>query len=140
MNFFSHSTSHNCVPSLVFVGALANAREGDFLPYIDALAPFLYAALKNTSAPVVCNAAVGVVGDCCRALGPAFDPYMKNVMTLLVDALGVADVDRNVTLSILSCFGDIAMACGKAFFELEPAVVDILKMASQTRVDQARRP
>jgi importin subunit beta-1 len=122
--------------TLLAVGALANAREADFARYMPNLAPFVWEALKNVSAPVVCNAAVGVVGDCCRALNEQFEPYMKPTMQLLIDALNVPDVDRDVTLSILSSFGDVAMACGKAFFELEPTVVDILRVASQTQVDQ----
>jgi importin subunit beta-1 len=117
------------------VGVLANARMAGFTPYMQALAPHLYSALKNVSAHVVCNAAIGVVGDCCRAVGNAFEPCMKPVMSLLIDALNTEGVDQQVKLSALACFGDIAIACGRPFFELAPVVIDYLKLASGTVVN-----
>lgn len=122
--------------TLLAVGALANATEENFAQYMEAFAVHLAKGLHNTQAPMICNAAVGLIGDCCRSLQGDFTPYLKDTMELLLAALSVEDVDKELTLSIIACFGDIAIATGSAFYSYTETVMSILQMASATQVDE----
>jgi hypothetical protein len=55
-----------------------------------AFKPYLDNALKNTEEYQVCLAAVGVVGDLCRALGKEILPFCDEIMLLLLADLSVS--------------------------------------------------
>lgn len=59
--------------------------------------------------------AVGIIGDISRALGEQSVQYANPFMTVLLENLQSDVLNRNVKISILSCFGDIALAIGPAF-------------------------
>jgi importin subunit beta-1 len=115
------------------VGALANAREDAFPQFMERFAPHLFSALRKTDPPSVCSTAVGVVCDCCRALGPEFAPYMKVTLDGFMAALQVVDA-KLLTLSVLGAYGDVAMACGAAFFPHVESLMGVLKLAAETKV------
>ncbi len=72
------------------VSATATAGMGDaYLKYVDALKPYLLSSLRNHAEYQVCVAAVGVVGDLCRALSAAMTPHLDEIMLILLDTLGV---------------------------------------------------
>ncbi|KAJ7222479.1 armadillo-type protein [Mycena pura] len=111
------------------VGALASALEINFMAYIQAFLPFLYPALKAHEDTQLCTIAVGIVGDIARALGPQSDQYANQFMTLLFENLQSEVLNRNVKITILSGFGDIAMAIGQAFEPFLDTTMSVLRQA-----------
>jgi len=63
--------------------------ESDFVRYLDAFAPFLYAALSNHEEYTLCSIAVGLIGDICRALQDSSLPYCDTFMNMLLQMLQV---------------------------------------------------
>lgn len=64
----------------------------------------------------VCHAAVGLVGDICRAMGHRLiGGFTDEVMEVLLSNLGDNNVHRTVKPQILSVFGDVALAIGPEF-------------------------
>ncbi len=46
-------------------------------------------SLPSTASLQVCSLSVGLVGDLCRALGPAIAPYCEEFMMLLLENVAV---------------------------------------------------
>ncbi|PIA18762.1 ARM repeat-containing protein [Coemansia reversa NRRL 1564] len=101
--------------AFLLVGALITALEGDFTRYLETFSPFLYGALQNHEEYQLCSIAVGLIGDICRSLGQDAAPYCDQFMTILLQNLEATVLHRDVKPSILSCFGDIALAIGGRF-------------------------
>ncbi|KAH0626795.1 hypothetical protein JD844_002008, partial [Phrynosoma platyrhinos] len=120
-------------PDLCIDGVLG----GEFLKYMDAFKPFLSIGLKNYAEYQVCLAAVGLVGDLCRALQSNILPFCDEVMQLLLENLGNENVHRSVKPQILSVFGDIALAIGGEFKKYLEVVLNTLQQASQAQVDKS---
>ncbi|KAJ7058264.1 armadillo-type protein [Mycena amicta] len=111
------------------VGALASALETNFSPYIQAFLPHLYPALKAHEDTQLCTVAVGIIGDIARALGPQAAQYATDFMTVLLENLQSDVLNRNVKISILSGFGDIAMAIGPSFEPFLDTTMNVLRQA-----------
>ena len=105
------------------------ALESNFAPYIQAFLPFLYPALKAHEDTQLCTVAVGIIGDISRALGEQSAQYSANFMTVLLENLGSDVLNRNVKISVLSCFGDIALAIGPAFEPYLQTTMQVLRQA-----------
>ena len=103
---------------------------------MEAFKPFFLVGLKNTAEYQVCHAAVGLVGDICRALSSTIIPYCDEIMTVLLENLSNNEVHRLVKPQILSVFGDIALAVGSYFNKYNEIVLQTLKQASQAQVDR----
>ncbi|OBS77424.1 hypothetical protein A6R68_16137 [Neotoma lepida] len=84
----------------------------------------------------VCLAAVGLVGDLCRALQSNILPFCDEVMQLLLENLGVS-ILKKLSPQILSVFGDIALAIGGEFKKYLEVVLNTLQQASQAQVDKS---
>jgi importin subunit beta-1 len=91
-------------------GALANAVGANFEPYMEFFGPVLLHGLRNSEEYMVCNVAVGVVGDLCRALDKKMLPRCDEIMAALIDILKNPNLNRSVKPPVLSCFGDLALA------------------------------
>ncbi|KAG6911089.1 hypothetical protein DXG01_004604 [Tephrocybe rancida] len=115
--------------AFLVVGSLASALESNFAPYISAFLPFLYPALKSHEDTQLCTVAVGIIGDISRALGEQSAPYAESFMTVLLENLQSDVLNRNVKISILSCFGDIALAIGPSFELFLATTMGVLKQA-----------
>ena len=115
---------------LAAIGALANSLEDDFLPYMDAFAPFLYKALENQDEPSLCSMAIGLVSDITRALNEKVQPYCDNFMNRLLQALGSQSLGNTFKPAILQCFGDIAQAIGGSFETYLSVVASVLSQAA----------
>ncbi|KAF7468906.1 Hypothetical predicted protein [Marmota monax] len=76
--------------ALMAVSTLVEVLGGEFLKYMEAFKPFLGIGLKNYAEYQVCLAAVGLVGDLCRALQSNILPFCDEVMQLLLENLGVS--------------------------------------------------
>jgi len=105
------------------------ALENNFSAYIQAFLPFLYPALKAHEDTQLCMVAVGIIGDVSRALGSQSSQYAGAFMTVLLENLQSEVLNRNVKISILSCFGDIALAIGIAFEPYLEATMGVLRQA-----------
>lgn len=104
------------------------ALEAGFAPYIQAFLPFLYPALKAHEDTQLCTVAVGIIGDISRALGEQSAAYAGPFMQVLLENLQSDILNRNVKISILSCFGDIALAIGPQF---EPYLETTMRVLAQ---------
>ncbi|KAF8841836.1 ARM repeat-containing protein [Paxillus ammoniavirescens] len=115
--------------AFLVVGSLASALEAAFSPYIQAFLPFLYPALKAHEDTQLCMVAVGIIGDISRALGDQSAQYAGAFMNVLLENLQSEVLNRNVKISILSCFGDIALAIGVAFEPYLDTTMGVLRQA-----------
>ncbi|KAH7882223.1 armadillo-type protein [Phlebopus sp. FC_14] len=115
--------------AFLVVGSLASALEARFSPYIQAFLPFLYPALKAHEDTQLCMVAVGIIGDISRALGDQSAQYAGAFMNVLLENLQSDVLNRNVKISILSCFGDIALAIGVAFEPYLDTTMGVLRQA-----------
>ncbi|PPQ77891.1 hypothetical protein CVT25_015378 [Psilocybe cyanescens] len=115
--------------AFLVVGSLASALEGGFAPYIQAFLTYLYPALKAHEDTQLCTVAVGIIGDISRALGEQSAQYAGPFMTVLLENLQSDILNRNVKISILSCFGDIALAIGPAFEPYFETTMGVLRQA-----------
>jgi importin subunit beta-1 len=123
--------------ALMAVGAVATATEGVFEKYMPHFRPFLSLGLSNYEEHSVCQVAVGVLGDVCRALEAKVLPYCDEMVQLLLRNLQNPALNRNVKPAILSCFGDIALAIGKDFEKYMSVTMTMLVQASGTTVDMS---
>ncbi|KAF8901570.1 armadillo-type protein [Mucidula mucida] len=121
--------------AFLVVGALASALESAFAPYISAFLPFLYPALKAHEDTQLCTVAVGIIGDISRALGEQSAQYAHSFMTVLLENLQSEVLNRNVKITILSCFGDIALAIGPNFEPFLETTMSVLKQAGGLEVN-----
>jgi len=117
--------------AFLVVGSLASALEANFAPYIQAFLQFLFPALKAHEDTQLCTIAVGIIGDISRALGTQSAQYANDFMTILVENLQSDVLNRNVKISILSCFGDIGLAIGPAFEPYLNTTMSVLSQAGQ---------
>ncbi|KAI1790603.1 ARM repeat-containing protein [Ganoderma leucocontextum] len=115
--------------AFLVVGALSAALEQGFAPYIPAFLPHLYPALKAHEDTQLCTVAVGIIGDISRALGDQTAQYCSAFMGVLLENLQSDVLNRNVKISILSCFGDLAIAIGPAFEPYLQATMGVLRQA-----------
>ncbi|EPQ55831.1 ARM repeat-containing protein [Gloeophyllum trabeum ATCC 11539] len=115
--------------AFLVVGTLASALEQGFAPYMPAFLPFLHPALKAHEDTQLCTVAVGLIGDFSRALGELSAQYADAFMRVLLENLQSDVLNRNVKISILSCFGDIALAIGPAFEPYLETTMSVLRQA-----------
>jgi importin subunit beta-1 len=115
------------------VGALTTALDGDFSRYVDAFVPYLYLGLQGHDEHQLCSISVGLIGDICRSLGEACLPYCDNFMNMLLQNLQSPILHRSVKPTILSTFGDIALAIGARFEVYLEVTMMVLQQASQMR-------
>ena len=83
----------------------------------------------------MCQVAVGVVGDLCRALNDGMAYYTDEIVTILLQNLQNPALNRSVKPPILSCFGDIALAISGQFEKYLTVVMSMLQQASATEVE-----
>ncbi|KAF5314247.1 hypothetical protein D9619_011781 [Psilocybe cf. subviscida] len=115
--------------AFLVVGSMASALDANFAPYISAFLPFLYPALKAHEDTQLCTVAVGIIGDISRALSEQSAQYAGTFMTALLENLQSNILNRNVKISVLSCFGDIALAIGPAFEPYFETTMGVLREA-----------
>ena len=78
----------------------------------------------------MCGAAVGAVGDLCRALEFNIAGYCDIIVQKLLEALQAPNLDRAVKPEILAALGDIAMAIGEAYVKYLPFTMTMLMQVS----------
>lgn len=122
--------------ALMAVGTVMEVTDKHFAKYMDSFWPYLMASLQNHAEYSVCAAAVGIVGDMCRTFGAEMANFSDKLMDCLVAALSNQGLHQSVKPSILSTFGDIAMAIGPVYTKYLQVVIHILKQASEATVDK----
>lgn len=125
----SGNTFPSSLPYTLLSNLQSTALESNFMPYIQAFLHYLYPALKAHEDTQLCTVAVGIIGDISRALGEQSAPYANSFMTVLLENLQSDVLNRNVKISILSCFGDIALAIGPAFEPYLETTMGVLRQA-----------
>ena len=115
----------------VCISAVCVSVGSHFAVYLDSFAPFLYQALQNREEHTMCSIAIGLIGDISRALGDKVLPYCDNFMSSLLQNLQSPVLNRTVKPTILSCFGDIALAINENFAKYLDVVMQLLQQASQ---------
>ncbi|CAL1698079.1 unnamed protein product [Somion occarium] len=115
--------------AFLVVSAMINALEQNFSPYLNAFLPFLYTALRTHEEAELCNVAIGIIGDISRSLGEQSAQYSAGFMSVLFENLQSDILNRNVKISILSCFGDIALAIGPLFEPFLSTAMTVLRQA-----------
>jgi importin subunit beta-1 len=118
--------------TLIGIGALANAIEGDFEKFLPHFSQFLLFGLRNWQEYEVCSICVGVVGDIARAVHQQLAPYTDAIVNALLEDLKNPELNRNVKPPILSAFGDIALALSGGFEKYLTIIITVLQHASLT--------
>jgi importin subunit beta-1 len=137
MNLRSGQSSGILEDALMATGSVIEMLGNDFLKYFETFKPFLIEGLKNYEEQMVCQAAVGIVGDLARSLGGSLLNYCDEIMTALLAILSSDDYQKFIKPQVLSVFGDIALAIGTGFKAYLGVVMGVLEQASQIQVDKA---
>ncbi|KAI9332514.1 armadillo-type protein [Obelidium mucronatum] len=124
----SHRSSTVLEDAFIVISALSSAVEGDFVRYMNDFNPHLLRALQNPQDHQLSAIAVGLIGDICRSLNEQILPFCREYMTFLVENLKSPVLDRSVKPSILSCFGDIAIAIAGEF---EPFIEPVMQIIDE---------
>lgn len=119
------------------VGTLIEVLGEDFLKYMDHFKPYLIMGLENHQEYQVCQAAVGLVSDLCRGLSIKVLPYCDELLTALLKILNDPNVHRSIKPSILTVFGDIALAIGTEFQKYLEVIMQVLNQISMTQIDRS---
>jgi len=80
----------------------------------------------------MCTIAVGTIGDLCRSIETSMLPYCDTLMTILTENVQSPTLHRDVKPSIITCFGDIALAIGGNFEKYLSVVMQTLNSAFQS--------
>ena len=132
------ASAKSSVPDTVFaaVGALANALEEAFEPYMESFVPFLYDGLNNQEEASLCSMSIGLTSDITRALGVKIQPFCDNLMNCLLNDLRSTTLGNQFKPAILQCFGDIAQAIGGHFETYLGVVAQVLQQAAGVNISQ----
>jgi importin subunit beta-1 len=112
---------------------IMSALEQGFAPYVSAFLPFLHPALQAHEDSQLCTVAVGLIGDITRALGDQSSQYAGAFMNVLIENLQSEVLNRNVKISVLTCFGDIALAIGPHFEPFFDTAMGVLQQAGRVQ-------
>lgn len=118
------------------VGTLVECLGDQFMKYLDVFKPYLIQGLQNRAEYQVCIAAMGVVGDLCRAVGEKMAPYCQEIMQRCIENLADPSNHKSVKPHSISLFGDIALAIGTQFSTYAQVVLNTLQQASAAQVDK----
>lgn len=121
------------------IGSLATVNGQAFDRYMGTLFPYLQEGLKNHEHFSVCQVAVGLVGDLCRALEGNIQRYCDSIVPILLTNLQSSGLNMKVKPPIISTLGDLALAIGAAFKQYLESVMTVLFEAAQTSVQTARQ-
>lgn len=120
--------------ALLLVVALANAAGTGFDRFMPHFAPHLTVGLQNYEEVQVCLTTTRMVGDLCTALEKKIGGYCDMILEILYTNLKNPAVDRKIKASVMTCFGDIAMAITGDFEKYLGPVVQMLREASSTKL------
>lgn len=117
------------------MGKVTEVVGTGFLKYMPYVQVHIIASLRNFEEYQLCTVAVGMVGDCCRALGPNMMPFCDDIMRCLLDSLQSPVLHRVVKPHVFNVFSDIALAIEGEFERYCGVVLDVLKQAGSVNID-----
>lgn len=117
--------------AIMVIGQIADKLGAAFEGYMPAFQPALGHAVMNMQEYQVCAAAVGVIGDLCRALEGNIATYSDDWVHALLQLLQAPDLNRTVKPAALAVFADIALALNGGFTRYVQAAMTMLQQASQ---------
>lgn len=120
--------------ALLSIGFMAEKMKEGFMRYVPYLQAPLISGLKNVEEYQVCTAAVGVLGDVCRAVNKGVLTYCDEIMRCLLELLQSPVLNRSVKPHVISVFADVAMALEGDFDRYASIVLGILKQAGEVNI------
>ena len=96
---------------------------------------FIFSALRTLDEFQVFTAAVGVTGDLARAVKTKIAPYADPLLQALLAALSSPVLHRTAKPTVVSVFGDVAIALGSGFTPYLQNVMGMLSQAGQVKAD-----
>lgn len=96
---------------------------------------FIFSALRTLDEFQVFTAAVGVTGDLARAVKTKISPYADPLLQALLAALSSPVLHRTAKPTVVSVFGDVAIALGSGFTPYLQNVMGMLSQAGQVKAD-----
>lgn len=115
---------------LFALGSVASVLDSTFSRFIPFLFPVLQQHLKSYQASSLCSAAIGVLGDACRAARSAVKPFITGILEVLAALIQAPDINRTLISPIVSCFGDIALALDTDYQPFVGTTMSLLTLAS----------
>jgi importin subunit beta-1 len=106
-----------------------------FEKYASHLMEFIFSALRTLDEFQVFSAAVGVTGDLARAIGKEIQPYAEPLLQELLTALSSPILHRTAKPTVVSVYGDIAIALGPGFSRYLGNVMGMLFQAGQVKAE-----
>ena len=106
-----------------------------FEKYAGHLMEFVFSALGTLDEFQVFSAAVGVTGDLARAIQKQIQPYAEPLLQALLAALSSPVLHRTAKPTVVSVFGDIAIALGPGFTPYLQNVMGMLSQAGQVKAE-----
>ena len=106
-----------------------------FEKYAGHLMEFVFSALRTLDEFQVFSAAVGVTGDLARAIQKQIQPYAEPLLQALLAALSSPVLHRTAKPTVVSVFGDIAIALGPGFTPYLQNVMGMLSQAGQVKAE-----
>ena len=121
--------------ALIACGALIRAIDEEFANYMEMFFPVLTTAIANYHEASTCRVAIGIAGDCCRALDDGMVHFADDLVSLVLANLNSDDLPDSVKPVTLSLFGDIALAIESNYEPYVQATMGLLCQASEVTVD-----
>jgi importin subunit beta-1 len=135
LQIFSHHGTVAHEDAFLAMGKVADCVKGDFLKYMPYLQVHIINSLKNFEEYQLCSVAVGMVGDCCRALSKQMMPFCDEIMRCLLESLQSPVLHRIVKPHVFAVFADVALAIEGDFERYCSIVLDMLKQAGEVNIE-----
>ncbi|KAG7531899.1 hypothetical protein FFLO_04045 [Filobasidium floriforme] len=115
------------------ISSLVLVLDESFEKYTSHLMEFIFSALRTLDEFQVFTAAVGVTGDLARAVKGKISPYADPLLQALLAALSSPVLHRTAKPTVVSVFGDVAIALGSGFTPYLQNVMTMLSQAGQVQ-------
>ncbi|EFA76306.1 hypothetical protein PPL_10069 [Heterostelium album PN500] len=135
MNVFKTQNHIIYEEAMMAIGAIIQALEADFKPFLDQFLPILLFTLRAVELGEVANISIGIVSDLTRALNKDFSNYARELIPLVIQDLTDSKISMNAKPNALTCIGDIALAISGDFTNYLPMVMPILEQATAVQLD-----
>jgi hypothetical protein len=102
---------------IMCIGALSLATKEAFAPYLEAIHPFIQAAITTLDDYDLCSSGIATISDLAAGCERLVEPMLPETLSNLLTALQNPDCDPDLKSLIISCLGDIALNAGGELFQ-----------------------